>query len=84
MLSYRNGIRATLWIGALFGGLTLLGLTLWGILALAGDESGAVVARVLALVCGVAAAIDLIALLVLLARLQLTLLAAEDLEQNGG
>lgn len=80
MLSYRNGIRATLWIGGVFAVLLGLTLALWGTLALAGDHGGAVVARVLALLCGIAGGLDLIVLVVLLARLQLTMLEGEEPE----
>lgn len=78
VINYRNGIRATLWVGAIFGILTGLALGLWGVLSLAGDYSGAVVARVLSLVCGIAAGADLVVLLVMLARLQLTMLEADE------
>lgn len=83
MINYRKGIRATLWIGAIFGMLCGVALSLWGILALAGDHSGAVVARVLSLVCGIAAGLDLVVLVVLLARLQLTMLDTEEPPENG-
>jgi hypothetical protein len=78
VLTYRSGIRATLWIGAIFAGLCLLALGLWGLLALAGDRSGAVVARVLSLVCGIVVGLDLVVLVVLLARLQLLALEADE------
>ncbi len=83
MINYRNGVRATLWVGAIFGLLTGLALGLWGILALVGDDSGAVVARVLSLVCGIAAGLDLVVLVVLLARLQLTMLEGEEPQESG-
>ena len=82
-MSYRKGIRATLWIGAIFGVLCSLSLGLWGILALAGDQSGSVVARVVSLICGIAAGLDLVVLVVLLARLQLTMLDTEEPPENG-
>lgn len=78
MLTYRSGIRATLWIGAVFAVVCLLALGLWGVLALAGDRSGAVVARVLSLVCGIVVGLDLVVLVVLLARLQLLALEADE------
>lgn len=83
VINYRKGIRASLWIGAIFGMLCGVALSLWGILALAGDLSGAVVARVLSLVCGIAAGLDLVVLVVLLARLQLTMLDTEEPPENG-
>ncbi len=78
MLTYRSGIRATLWIGAVFAVVCLLALGLWGVLALAGDRSGAVVARVLSLVCGIVVGLDLVVLVVLLARLQLLAFEADE------
>lgn len=80
MLSYRTGIRATLWIGAVFAVVCGLALCLWGVLALAGDESGAVVARVLALISGIVVGLNVVVLVVLLARLQLQTLESEESE----
>ncbi len=79
-MSYRDGIRATLWIGAVFAVVGGLALGLWGILSLAGDHFGAVVARVLAIVSGIVVALNLVVLVVLLARLQLQALESEESE----
>ncbi len=80
MLGYRNGIRATLWIGAVFAVVCGLALCLWGVLALAGDFSGAVVARVLALISGIVVGLNVVVLVVMLARLQLQALESEESE----
>ncbi|MES2790971.1 MAG: hypothetical protein V4719_15270 [Planctomycetota bacterium] len=77
-MSDRNGIRATLWIAAVFAVLCGLSVALWGTLSLAGDNAGAVVARVLSLVCGIVLGLDLAALVVLLARIQLVMLEADE------
>ena len=78
VVNYRNAIRATLWIGGVFAVVCGLALCLWALLALAGDFSGAVVARVLALVSGIVVALNLVVLVVLLARLQLQMLESEE------
>ena len=80
MLNYQNGIKATLWIGAVFAVVCGLALALWGILLLAGDYTGAVVARVLSLGSGIVVGLNLVVLVVLLARLQLLTLEADESE----
>ena len=78
MINYRNGIRSALWIGGVFAVLGGLSLCLWGVLLLAGDRDGAVVARVLSIVCGIVTALTVTGLVVLLAKLQLDLLETEE------
>ena len=82
MLSYRNAIRATLWIGGVFAVLCGLSLCLWGLLAIAGDRSGAVVARVLSLVSGILVGLNLVVLVVMLARLQLLAFQTDESEPS--
>lgn len=71
MVKYRNGIRVGLWLLAVLGGLAGVSLIVWGLLSALGDESGAVVARVLVLVWGSAVLLDLLGLVALLACIQL-------------
>lgn len=78
MINYRFAIRTTLWMGGVFAVLCGLTLGLWGVLSLAGDQGGAVVARVLSLVCGIVTGLSVTGLVVLLAKLQLELLDAEE------
>ena len=82
MLSYRNAIRATLWIGGVFAVLCGFSLCLWGLLAIAGDRSGAVVARVLSLVSGILVGLNLVVLVVMLARLQLLAFQTDESEPS--
>lgn len=79
LAQYRKGILIILWTAGISGVLLLISLILWGLLSLLGDLSGAVVARVITLLLAMVTGLDLIALVLLLARLQLVLLNEEDL-----
>lgn len=78
MAKYRNGLRVGLWLIGVFGGLAGVSLILWGLLASLGDESGATVVRVLALVWLSALLIDLVGLVAVLTWIQLDTLGREQ------
>jgi len=70
-VSVRSPIVATLSAGALLTLLLVVSLILWLVLGMLGDESGAIVARVIALLVGICWCLDFVALVVLLAFAQL-------------
>lgn len=67
---------------AVFGGLAGVSLILWGLLASLGDQSGATVVRVLALVWLSALLVDLLGLVAVLTCIQLETLGHEQARNN--